>query len=132
MTTHGNTGSTSRSPRNAEFDGIFLADIVGVYDVKKENPAPSVVKSVQTPVNDPLLVVLAMAAVTKHIGFGVTSNLTHEAPYLFARRASTLNHLTRGRINWNIVTGYLDSAARGMGLAEQPDHDTRYDIAKNR
>ena len=111
------------------FDGIFLADIVGVYDVYKDHPAPSIINSVQIPVNDPMLLVPAMAAVTTHLGFGVTSNLTYEPPYLFARRASTLDHLTGGRFGWNIVTGYLDSAARGMGLAEQPDHDSRYDVA---
>ncbi len=76
-----------------------------------------------------MLVVPVMAAVTRHIGFGVTSNLTYEPPYLFARRASTLDHLTDGRFGWNIVTGYLDSAARGLGLAVQPDHDGRYDVA---
>ena len=70
-----------------------------------------------------------MAAVTEHIGFGVTANLTYEPPYLFARRMSTLDHLTGGRVGWNIVTGYLDSAARGMGLTAQPDHDGRYDAA---
>ena len=42
---------------------------------------------------------------------------------------STLDHLTGGRVGWNIVTGYLDSAARGMGLTAQPDHDGRYDAA---
>ena len=42
---------------------------------------------------------------------------------------STLDHLTNGRIGWNIVTGYLDSAARGMGWREQPEHDSRYDVA---
>ncbi len=65
-----------------------------------------------------------------HLGFGVTCNLTYEPPYTFARRMSTLDHLTKGRIGWNIVTGYLDSAARGMGLAEQPEHDSRYDVAE--
>jgi FMN-dependent oxidoreductase (nitrilotriacetate monooxygenase family) len=70
-----------------------------------------------------------MALVTKHIGFGVTANLTYEPPYLFARRMSTLDHLTKGRIGWNIVTGYLDSAARGMGLAQQIGHDDRYERA---
>jgi alkanesulfonate monooxygenase SsuD/methylene tetrahydromethanopterin reductase-like flavin-dependent oxidoreductase (luciferase family) len=70
-----------------------------------------------------------MAAVTEHVGFGVTANLTYEPPYLFARRMSTLDHLSRGRVGWNIVTGYLDSAARGMGLVAQPDHDGRYDAA---
>ena len=111
------------------FDGIFLADIIGVYDVYKDSPAPSIVNAAQIPVNDPMLLVPAMAAVTTNLGFGVTSNLTYEPPYLFARRASTLDHLTNGRFGWNIVTGYLDSAARGMGLPVQPDHDFRYDLA---
>jgi len=112
-----------------KFDGIFLADIVGVYDVYRGGPAPSIVDAVQIPVNDPMMVVPVMAAVTEHIGFGVTANLTYEPPYLFARRMSTLDHLTGGRVGWNIVTGYLDSAARGMGLTAQPDHDGQYDAA---
>jgi FMN-dependent oxidoreductase (nitrilotriacetate monooxygenase family) len=70
-----------------------------------------------------------MAAVTQHLGFGITANLSYEAPYLFARRMSTLDHLTGGRIGWNIVTGYLDSAARAMGLERQMAHDDRYDMA---
>jgi long-chain alkane monooxygenase len=119
----------ARTAERGLFDGIFLADIVGVYDVYKDSPAASILNTVQLPVNDPMLVVPVMAAVTKHIGFGVTSNLTYEPPYLFARRASTLDHLTGGRFGWNIVTGYLDSAARGMGLAAQPDHDGRYEVA---
>jgi alkanesulfonate monooxygenase SsuD/methylene tetrahydromethanopterin reductase-like flavin-dependent oxidoreductase (luciferase family) len=73
-------------------------------------------ESIQLPVNDPLLLVSAMAAVTKNLGFGLTANLTYEPPYLFARRMSTLDHLSRGRVGWNIVTGYLDSAAKAMGL----------------
>jgi len=44
---------------------------------------------------------------------------------------STLDHLTKGRIGWNIVTGYLDSAARGMGMAKQVAHDARYDVAED-
>ena len=119
----------ARLAERGKFDGIFLADIVGVYDVYRGGPAPSIVDAVQIPVNDPMMVVPVMAAVTEHIGFSVTANLTYEPPYLFARRMSTLDHLTRGRIGWNIVTGYLDSAARGMGLASQPDHDGRYDAA---
>ena len=83
----------------------------------------------QIPVNDPMMVVPVMAAVTEHIGFGVTANLTYEPPYLFARRMSTLDHLTGGRVGWNIVTGYLDSAARGHGLDGPARPDGRYDAA---
>ena len=111
------------------FDGLFLADIVGVYDVYRGNVDVTLRESIQLPVNDPLLLVSAMAAVTQHLGFGVTVNLTYEAPYLLARRFSTLDHLSGGRVGWNIVTGYLDSAARAMGLDGQIAHDERYDRA---
>lgn len=111
------------------FDGLFLADIVGVYDVYQQSVDVPLKESIQLPVNDPLLLVSAMAAVTKNLGFGLTANLTYEPPYLFARRLSTLDHLSRGRVGWNIVTGYLDSAAKAMGLDAQPEHDRRYDQA---
>jgi len=111
------------------FDGLFIADIVGTYDVYGKSLDVTLKESIQLPVNDPLLLVSAMAAVTRHLGFGLTANLTYEAPYLFARRLSTLDHLSNGRVGWNIVTGYLDSAARAMGLEQQPEHDRRYDQA---
>jgi FMN-dependent oxidoreductase (nitrilotriacetate monooxygenase family) len=113
-----------------KLDGLFLADIVGVYDVYKGSPAPTIETGAQIPVNDPLIPISAMAFVTKHLGFGVTVNTTYEPPFLLARRMSTLDHLTKGRIGWNIVTGYLDSAARSMGMERQPEHDARYDAAE--
>ncbi|MGN8345327.1 LLM class flavin-dependent oxidoreductase [Pseudomonas sp. SMV71] len=111
------------------FDGLFIADIVGVYDVYQQSVDVTLKESIQLPVNDPLLLVSAMAAVTRDLGFGLTANLTYEPPYLFARRMSTLDYLSRGRVGWNIVTGYLDSAAKAMGLTAQVEHDRRYDQA---
>jgi FMN-dependent oxidoreductase (nitrilotriacetate monooxygenase family) len=111
------------------FDGIFLADVIGLYDVYRGGPETAIHHAVQVPINDPTLVIPAMAAVTRHLSFGVTANLTYEQPYLFARRMSTLDHLTKGRIAWNIVTGFQDSAARSTGLAAQLCHDERYDRA---
>jgi FMN-dependent oxidoreductase (nitrilotriacetate monooxygenase family) len=111
------------------FDGIFFADVVGVYDVYGGNADAALRSGVQVPVNDPTLVIPAMAAVTEHLSFGVTANLIYEPPFLFARRMSTLDHLTGGRIGWNIVTGYLDSAARAIGIEGQVAHDDRYDLA---
>jgi alkanesulfonate monooxygenase len=93
-------------------------------------PEAALRQATQVPVNDPLLVIPAMAQVTEHLGFGVTCNLTYEPPYIFARRMSTLDHLTGGRIGWNIVTGYLNSAAKAMGLPQQIAHDERYDVAE--
>lgn len=111
------------------FDGVFFADVIGVYDVYGASPDAALRGAVQVPVNDPMMLIPAMAGVTRHLGFGVTSNLIYEAPFLFARRMSTLDHLTGGRIGWNIVTGYLDSAARAIGLSGQMAHDDRYDLA---
>ncbi|KAJ5125225.1 hypothetical protein N7448_004552 [Penicillium atrosanguineum] len=117
---------------SAKFHGIFIADVLGGYDVYKgpRNLDPSIISGAQWPVNEPLAVVPAMAAATKSIGFGVTVTTTYEQPYHLARRLSTIDHLTKGRVGWNVVTGYLDSAARNLGAAEQPHHDDRYAIAE--
>ena len=114
-----------------KFDALFLADVLGIYDVYGGGPDMALEQAIQVPVNDPLMVVPAMAYATKHLGFGVTCSLSYEHPYPFARRMSTLDHLTQGRIGWNIVTGYLNSAAKGMGQTTLPDHDTRYAIAED-
>lgn len=111
------------------FDAVFIADVLGIYDVYKGGPRTALEQAVQVPVNDPILPISAMAAVTEHLGFGVTASISYEHPYPFARRMSTLDHLTKGRAGWNIVTGYLESAARGMGQAKQVSHDDRYDVA---
>ena len=111
------------------FDGLFLADVLGIYDVHGGNGDAAIRNAVQVPLLDPMLLVPAMAAATRNLGFGVTCNLAWESPALMARRFSTLDHLTKGRIGWTIVTGSLDSAARAMGLDRQMAHDDRYDLA---
>jgi FMN-dependent oxidoreductase (nitrilotriacetate monooxygenase family) len=112
-----------------KFDGLFIADVLGVYDVYRGNLDAALRHSAQIPVNDPLQVVPAMALVTKNLGFGLTASLSFEHPYTSARRLSTLDHLTKGRAGWNIVTSYLDSGARNIGLGGQSAHDDRYDVA---
>ncbi|WP_368677696.1 LLM class flavin-dependent oxidoreductase [Acinetobacter lactucae] len=111
------------------FDGIFIADVLGIYDVYHQSAEHALTGAVQVPVNDPLQIVPAMAAVTKHLGFGVTTSISFEHPYPFARRISTLDHLTKGRVGWNIVTSYLESGSKNLGLKTQVNHDNRYDIA---
>jgi len=111
------------------FDGIFIADVIGVYDVYAGSPDAALRAGAQVPVNDPMLVVSAMAHVTEHLGFGITASTSYEHPFTFARRMSTLDHLTDGRVGWNIVTSYLNSGALNIGLKAQVRHDNRYDIA---
>ena len=119
----------ARTLERGLIDAVFLADVLGVYDVYAGNADAALRNGIQVPVNDPSLLIPAMAMVTDNLGFGVTCTLTFEPPYPFARRMSTLDHLTKGRVGWNIVTGYLDSAAKGMGERGQVGHDERYDVA---
>ena len=119
----------ARTLERGLFDGLFLADVLGTYDVYGGSADAAIRHAVQVPNLDPAMLVSAMAHATRHLGFAITANTGAEHPFVFARRMSTLDHLTSGRIGWNVVTGYLDSAARALGLAQQGEHDTRYDAA---
>lgn len=112
-----------------KFDGLFIADVLGVYDTYRGSGDAAVRRGMQVPVLDPTMQVSAMAAATEKLSFGITVSTTYEQPYSLARRFSTLDHLTDGRVAWNIVTSYLDGAARNLGLTRQMSHDQRYDLA---
>jgi FMN-dependent oxidoreductase (nitrilotriacetate monooxygenase family) len=119
----------ARTLEKGRFDALFLADVMGFSDVYGGSIDSALQRGVQAPLHDPLILVGALAAVTRELGFGVTFSLSYEQPYPFARRISTLDHLSNGRIAWNIVTGYLNSAAQNNGLTRQLPHDARYDQA---
>jgi FMN-dependent oxidoreductase (nitrilotriacetate monooxygenase family) len=121
--------SLAKTAERGKFDTVFLADALGVYDVYGGTPDAALRTAAQTPLNDPTMLVPVMAYATKNLSFAVTSNLSYEAPYILARRFSTLDHLTKGRVAWNVVTGYLDSGSKGAGKGKLEKHDTRYDIA---
>lgn len=119
--------------RNAErglLDGIFFADSIGLMDKYGGGPWAAIREGAMAPMNDPTLTIPLMAHATEHVGFGVTANLSYEHPFIMARRMSTLDHLTGGRIGWNIVAGFVDSGARATGSKAIRDHDERYDLAE--
>jgi len=99
---------------SAKFHGMFIADVLGGYDVYEgpRNLSAAIKSGAQWPVNEPLALVPAMAAATESLGFGVTVATTYEQPYHLARRLSTIDHLTDGRVGWNIVTGYRGRTGR--------------------
>ncbi|RMX04881.1 LLM class flavin-dependent oxidoreductase [Corticibacter populi] len=121
----------ARTAERGLLDSIFIADVFGIYDVYGHSADAALRAAAQSPSADPAMLVSAMALVTGHIGFGITSNLTYDHPFSFARRFSTLDHLSDGRLGWNIVTGYLESGAHGMGLAQSRSHDERYEAAED-
>ncbi|CZT25726.1 probable coenzyme F420-dependent N5,N10-methylene tetrahydromethanopterin reductase and related flavin-dependent oxidoreductases [Ramularia collo-cygni] len=112
----------------AKFHGIFFADVLGIYDVYQGN-GPALSSGAQIPHLDVSYMIAAMAAVTKNISFGITASTSYEHPYTVARKYSTLDHLTNGRVGWNIVTSYLESAAKSFGLESTVEHDERYNAA---
>ncbi|MGR8948123.1 MAG: LLM class flavin-dependent oxidoreductase [Gammaproteobacteria bacterium] len=111
------------------FDSLFLADVHGTYNVYKGSRDTAVRHTVQFPSNDPTLVISAMAYATKSLGFACTYSTSYFAPYQTAKLFSTLDHLTNGRIAWNVVTSYLQDANENFGIGEQMAHDERYDRA---
>lgn len=111
------------------FDQVFLADVLGVYDVYGDDLTTPVREAFQVPALDPLIVLGALTDATEHLGLAATFSTTYEPPFAFARRISTLDQLSGGRVGWNVVTSYLTNAARNFGLESQIDHDERYRIA---
>ncbi|WP_454812869.1 LLM class flavin-dependent oxidoreductase [Paenarthrobacter nitroguajacolicus] len=114
----------------AGFDGMFFADNNGYHDKYQGKVDGALRDAAQIPANDPAYLIPAMAASTRHLGFGVTSSTAYDHPYALARKFSTLDHITGGRIGWNVVTSYSDSAARNLGNGVQTAHDLRYEIAE--
>lgn len=112
-----------------KFDSLFIADGIGIHDIHDGNAAAALRSGAQIPKLDPMLLVSAMAGVTRNLGFGITASVSYEPPFTLARRFSTLDHLTSGRIGWNIVTGYSAAASRAVGRADITPHDPRYDLA---
>lgn len=112
------------------FDTIFFADTLGPFDVHDGGWKTSVQHSLQIPAGDPFVLIPALAAATKHLGFVATSSILKEHPFPFARTASTLDHLTGGRFGWNIVTSSRRMEARAVGLDDVPTHEERYGWAE--
>jgi FMN-dependent oxidoreductase (nitrilotriacetate monooxygenase family) len=80
--------------------------------------------------NDPAPLVPMIAAATKRIGVAPTLSTTEYPPFLLARLMNTLDHVSRGRAGWNIVTGSNDGGAQNYGMDKQFDHDLRYEMAE--
>ncbi|KAH8661598.1 coenzyme dependent N5,N10-methylene tetrahydromethanopterin reductase [Tricladium varicosporioides] len=107
-------------------NALFLADTYGGYDTYEGSLDNCIRRAAQWPVTDPTIPISAMAAVTKNLAFGITASTTFEPPFLLAKRFSTLDHLTGGRIGWNIVTSWKKSAFKAIGLDSPIEHDERY------
>lgn len=120
----------ARRLEDARFDALFLADVVGLYGDHEGGWASHVRRGLQVPSNDPLVLASALAARTEHLGLALTSSVIQAHPFQFARQLSTLDHLSNGRVAWNIVTSVLENAHRNFDGTDLTAHDDRYEWAE--
>ena len=121
----------ARTLELGKFDYVFFADVLASPSRFGKGLPDSVARGIQGVASlDPAYVVATIAAVTQYIGLGVTRSTTYYAPYDIARTFATLDHLTKGRIAWNVVTSHATSEAQNFGYEEHVDHELRYERAE--
>ena len=101
----------------ARFDSIFLADQLALGD--------DAAQAARTWL-EPVTVLAAVAAATARIGMIATCSTTYTEPFNLARQFGSLDHISNGRVGWNIVTSWLATAAANYGGAGQISHTDRY------
>lgn len=116
----------ARTLEEAKFDAMFFADVTGLYGDADADFEVYARHGLQIPSNDPTVLLGALAVSTTNLGLALTSNVAQNHPFNFARQVSTLDHISRGRVAWNIVTGTQDNGARNFGLPQLTDHTERY------
>ncbi|NEQ55508.1 MAG: NtaA/DmoA family FMN-dependent monooxygenase [Leptolyngbya sp. SIO3F4] len=116
----------ARTMERGLFDGMFIADELAPYNNYKNSSDACVKWAVQCPTHEPSTIVPIIAAATKHLGVGVTLSTAFEHPYSMVRRLSSLDHLSGGRVAWNVVSSYSKSEWDAYG-AEMTPRSERYD-----
>lgn len=121
--------SLAKKLEEGRFDFIFFADVVGLYNDHRGSWEKFVESGLQIPSNDPAVIASALAYNTEHLGIAITSSILQEHPFNFARKMSTLDHASNGRIAWNIVTSASPNAWKNFGHEDLLAHDDRYSWA---
>lgn len=102
------------------FDSIFFGDGPALQGDVRYRPVGRL---------DPTALLPALSMVTKHIGLIATASTTYNDPYNLARRFASIDHISSGRVGWNIVTTAGKEAAQNFGLDDVPEHQHRYERA---
>lgn len=107
----------ARIAERGRLDAVFFADHPVLKDKTEFRPFDAL---------DPLTLVAALAGATTNVGLIATASTTYNDPYGLARRFATLDHVSRGRAGWNVVTTANASAAANFGVPNHPDPEDRY------
>ncbi|WP_219212051.1 LLM class flavin-dependent oxidoreductase [Variovorax boronicumulans] len=108
------------------FDQVFVADSPGLGYLSDD---ASFGRQGRVSYFEPVTLWAALSAVTKHIGFVATASTTYEDPFLLARKFASLDHLSKGRAAWNVVTTGAENVYGNFGLDKHPDPALRYERA---
>jgi FMN-dependent oxidoreductase (nitrilotriacetate monooxygenase family) len=111
------------------FDGVFFVDIQYIGGLSEDRPSALVEHGGQLYLLEPLQALAVMARVTRHLGLAATMSTTFNPPFRIARNFATLDHISKGRAAWNIVTSIMDIEARNYGMDRLPPRADRYDLA---
>jgi alkanesulfonate monooxygenase SsuD/methylene tetrahydromethanopterin reductase-like flavin-dependent oxidoreductase (luciferase family) len=122
---HGFYENFAKIAERGKFDMIFLADTLAVIDRYGTS-----VKHTVTVRPEPLTLLAYLSGVTERIGLAATVSTTYHEPYNLAREFSTLDHLSGGRAAWNVVTSGRDEEAANFSKTKHPDHERRYERAR--
>lgn len=112
------------------FDACFFEDLSGVYDTYGGSYRTLLGRGGQINLLDPLMVLPYIARATTKLGLGITLSTSFYHPFHLARMLASLDHLSAGRVAWNVVTSASDMEARNFGMERIPDRATRYDRAE--
>ena len=119
----------ARTLEAARFHMAFIDDRLAMPSVYGDSFAEAVENGVRVVKLDLVPVITAMGLATSHLGLGATYSTTYYSPFHVARLFASLDHFTRGRAAWNVVTSLNDSEAHNFGVSEHLEHDDRYDVA---
>ncbi len=109
----------------ARMDAIFVADHVAMWDTYESNIAHYANARLE-----PITLLAALAAVTRHIGLIVTASASYSEPYNIARAFASIDHLSNGRFGWNVVTSGMNEEAMNFGRDANIEHASRYERAE--
>jgi FMN-dependent oxidoreductase (nitrilotriacetate monooxygenase family) len=112
------------------FDYMLIEDTLMVPDAYGHSFDAYLKHAMMTPKHDPVPLATLMAGATSRLGLVATMSTSFYPPFMLARLASTVDHISSGRFGWNIVTSGEDSAAQNFGMDKLTEHDLRYDIAE--
>jgi FMN-dependent oxidoreductase (nitrilotriacetate monooxygenase family) len=113
-----------------KFDFLFFADLLAAPVRFGDDITEPLRRGTQaTATLDPSIVAASIGAVTSKLGIAITKSATYFHPYELARIFSSLDHITQGRVAWNIVTSLTQSEAQNFGHDNHLDHEFRYERA---